>query len=180
MPKKITSKQIILAILAFVTVNLLAGYGTVILGIDIPGIYATLNKPSFAPPTWVFGSVWTFNTILFTYGFLVTLNSPDSIARTNLLRIDYLIILNYIVFQYLSFGSGLLFGAIIPAMFFWPTFSMLVLVILAIIQAYKIDTSSTTFSKNIKSLQSITCSFLPLVSWLLIATALGLSIWLKN
>jgi hypothetical protein len=53
--KPITSKQITTAILAYIAVNIVAGYGIIFLGADISGIYAALNKPYFAPPTWVFG-----------------------------------------------------------------------------------------------------------------------------
>jgi tryptophan-rich sensory protein len=177
---KITSKQIILSILGFALANFIAGYGVVLLGVDVPGIYAGLAKPYFAPPTSIFGVVWTFNTILFIYGFLITINSPSSRIRTTLMRIDYLLIFNYVIFQYLSFGSGVLFGRIIPAMFFIPTFSMLLLTIFASIYAYRLDTKDTGILTKIRSGKSVFASLTPLLSWILIASALGLGIWIMN
>ena len=176
----ITLKQIVIAAIAFVFVNLVAGYGIVLLGADIIQIYSNLNKPYFAPPTWVFGVVWTFNNIIVIYGILRTINLPKSILRTNLLGIDTLIAVNYMVFQYLSFGSGILFGKIIPVMFFLPTFSMLILTIMAMNKAYQLDTQSITFKNKILSGQSIFASYWSLFSWLIIASALGLGIWIMN
>lgn len=49
---------------------------------EIPGWYRTLAKPSFNPPSAVFGPVWTALYILMgTAAWLVT-NSPDSEWRT--------------------------------------------------------------------------------------------------
>jgi tryptophan-rich sensory protein len=178
--KPITLKQILLGILGFVLANIVAGYGIIALGVDVPQIYAGLSKPYFAPPTAIFGVVWTFNTVLFIYGFLRLWNLPDSSLRTKLLRVDYLIIFNYLVFQYLSFGSGLLFGAIIPALFAIPTITMLILVIVAMKLSYTLDTAQIDLLTKIKTGQSIFMTYTPLVSWLVIASALGLGIWFMN
>jgi tryptophan-rich sensory protein len=177
---KITPKQIIFALLGFIVTNLIAGYGIVLMGANIPEIYASLMKPDFAPPTSVFGIVWTFNTILFIYGFLLTLNSKATKIRSTLLKIDYLIIFNYSIFQYISFGSGILFGKIIPAMFFIPTMTMFILTAFAMKYAYKLDTSEMSFGAKLKSGKSVFASFWPLFGWLIVASALGLGIWLMN
>jgi translocator protein len=178
--KQITTKQIIIAVLGFVVANLIAGYGVVLLGVDIQGIYSTLNKPYFAPPTWVFGIAWTFNNIVVIYGILRTINLPDSLLKSKLLGVDTLIIANYLVFQYLSFGSGILFGKIIPAMFFLPTVSMLILTIIALKWSYTLDTTDMSITKKILSGKSIFASYWSLFGWLVVASALGLGIWIMN
>jgi translocator protein len=178
--KNITFKQIIIAILGFVVVNFIAGYGIVLLGADIPRIYETLNRPSFAPPTAIFGIVWTFNCILVAYGILLTFNLSKSELRTRLLITQVLLIFNYCIFQYLSFGSPILFGKLLPIMFFVPTLSMLILTVIAMNYAYKLDTADMSLKSKILSGRSIFATFTSLFGWLLIATALGFQIWMMN
>jgi tryptophan-rich sensory protein len=178
--KPITLKQVALATLGFLLANLIAGYGVVLLGVDIQGIYNTLSKPYFAPPTWVFGIAWTINNILVIYGILRTVNLPASLDRSRLLGIDTLIIVNYLVFQYLSFGSGVLFGKIIPFMFFLPTFSMFLLTVLALIKSYLLDTKDMSIWSKILSGKSIFASYWSLFGWLIIACGLGFGIWVMN
>ena len=178
--KNNTLKQIIFAILALIVINFVAGYGIVLLGVDIPKIYSSLNRPYFAPPKAIFGIVWTFNCILVTYGILLTVNLSKSALRTRLLMTQGLLVLNYCVFQYLSFGSPIVFGKLLPIMFFLPTLSMLILTIIGMFFAYKLDTSEVSFKSKILSGKSIFASFTSLFGWLLIATALGFEIWVMN
>jgi translocator protein len=178
--KNVTFKQIIIAILGFIIVNLIAGYGIVLLDVDVDGIYKSLNRPYFSPPTAVFGIVWTFNCILITYGILLTINLTKSALRARLLTTQGLLVLNYCIFQYLSFGSPNLFGKLLPIMFFVPTFTMLILTIIAMYYAYKLDTTKATFKSKILSGKSIFATFTSLFGWLLIATALGFEIWILN
>jgi tryptophan-rich sensory protein len=178
--KTITFKQIAVATVGFLVANLITGYGVVFLGVDIQGIYNTLSKPFFAPPTWVFGIAWTINNVLVIYGILRTINLPASLDRSRLLGIDTLIIVNYLVFQYLSFGSGVLFGKIIPFMFFLPTFSMFLLTVLALRKSYLLDTKDMSIWSKILSGKSIFASYWSLFGWLIIACGLGLGIWIMN
>jgi tryptophan-rich sensory protein len=151
----ITVKQILIAFAALVVVNLIAGYGVVWLGADIKGIYSILNKPYFAPPTWVFGIVWGFNCLMVTYGILLTLNSPKvspfANIRAKLIACYGLLILNYCVFQYLSFGSKILFGQLLPIMFFLPTLSMLILTIVGLRFAYQLDIIEMSLKSKVLS-----------------------------
>ena len=144
------------AVLFYVLVNLVAGYG-VTLFVDIKAAYAALNTPSWAPATWVFGAAWTLNNILVLLGNVWTLQAPVSAARTMLIRLQ-----------------------IASWMYFWPTFSMLLLTLASIYYAYRVDTTSRTFSQAIKSLRPITLTFSTLLLWLCIATTLGYYIMTHN
>lgn len=178
--KNITFKQVIVAILCYFVINLIAGYGIVWLGADIGGIYKNLNKPSFSPPTWIFGIVWSFNCLIVTYGILLAFNLAKSTLRKKLLITQALLVLNYSIFQYLSFGSPILFGKLLPLMFFLPTFSMLIFTIIAMNYAYKLDTLNMTLKNKLLSGKSIFATFWSLFSWLIIATAVGYGVWMMN
>ncbi len=161
------------AVIFYVLINLIAGYG-ITLFIDIKEIYSTLTLPLWAPATWVFGAAWTINNILVLIGNIWTLNSPASYERTWLLRLQVVSWINYAVFQWLSFGTG------IPSLFFWPTFSMLLLTLASIYYAYKIDTKHSSFLQTVTSFKSITLTFSTLIIWLSIASMLGYFIMMNN
>lgn len=63
----------LLALAFFVGISLLAGFvGSLSTMSSIQGWYAVLNQPSWTPPNWVFGPVWTLLYVLMgTSAFLV-------------------------------------------------------------------------------------------------------------
>jgi tryptophan-rich sensory protein len=152
------------ALLFYIIMNLVAGY-SITLFVDIKAAYAALTLPSWAPPTWVFGVAWTVNNILVLWGNIWSIYSPPSHARTRLLQLQAVSWVNYAVFQWLSFGTG------IPLLYFLPTFSMFLLTLASMYYARRLDAANGTY---------IAYSFTTLFIWLCIASALGLSITLNN
>ena len=126
-----------------------------------PAYYNSLKKISIAPPPWVFGIAWGVNNILVIIGNIWTLNHKPDPKRTKLLILQCLSWFNYVIFSALSFGTK------IPAMFFIPTFSMLILTIGSIYYARKLDLK-------------ISYTFVTLIIWLFLASVLGLSVWVYN
>jgi translocator protein len=60
-------------------VGVLGGLWT---GPEIPRWYRTLIKPSFNPPGWIFGPVWTTLYLLMAIAAWLVFNAPASSART--------------------------------------------------------------------------------------------------
>jgi tryptophan-rich sensory protein len=168
-----TTHPYITALLFYIVINLVGGY-SITLFVNIKEVYTALNTPWWAPATWVFGAAWTINNILVLLGNIATLKAPVSRNRTTLIRLQIATWINYSVFQWLSFGTG------IPAMFFVPTFTMLLLTLASIYYAYKIDTTHTTLWHKVKSFKSIAFSFSTLIVWLAVATVLGCYIMMNN
>lgn len=161
------------AVIFYFIINLVAGY-SVTLFVDIQEVYKNFNLPSWAPATWVFGAVWTLNNILVLAGNIWTLNKEHSKERTMLIRLQIISWINFAVFQWLSFGTG------IPALFFWPSFTMLCITILSMYYAYRLDTKHERFFDTIMKGRSITLTFSTLIVWLIIANALGFYVMIHN
>jgi benzodiazapine receptor len=62
-------KDLLKLILAVVGCELVGILGSVFTISAIPGWYATLNKPSFSPPNWLFGPVWALLYLLIGVAF---------------------------------------------------------------------------------------------------------------
>ncbi len=58
--------------------------------------YLSLNKPFFAPPSWLFGIIWPILYLLITYSIYNTYKDSDKNYKRNLL-------INYITNQLFSF-----------------------------------------------------------------------------
>ena len=70
----------LLACIAFpVAVGGFSGFLTVA---NISGWYTTLAKPSFNPPNYLFGPVWTLLYVLMGVSFYLVLNQPKSKERS--------------------------------------------------------------------------------------------------
>jgi translocator protein len=70
---KIDIKKLIISIVLPVAVGAIAGIAT---SRNIPTWYATLVKPSFAPPNYLFGPVWTTLYILMGISLYIIWNNP--------------------------------------------------------------------------------------------------------
>jgi translocator protein len=82
----------------------------------IPGWYATLNQPTFNPPNWLFGPVWTVLYVLMGISLYLIWKEPPSQIRTFAMAAFFIqLILNFSwSFLFFYFKSiGLAFGEII-------------------------------------------------------------------
>jgi len=99
-------KAPLLAIFSFVIVYAAAGIGNMATMPSIPTWYATLNKPFFNPPNWIFGPVWTLLFTLLAISFWRILKAPkgDPHRTTAIIAFAVQMILNplwSIVFFYM-------------------------------------------------------------------------------
>ncbi len=73
-----TYAKLIISIAAPLAVGAVAGIFT---GQAIPTWYTTLNAPSFNPPNWIFGPMWTLLYVLMGISLFMVWNSEPGKAR---------------------------------------------------------------------------------------------------
>lgn len=145
--------SLILFILAVVLIGMLIGYAT------LPGEwYASLNKPSFTPPNWVFAPVWTALYILIAIaGWRCWLRDRSSAA----MKLWFVqMALNFL-------WSPVFFGAQQPALALVVVIAALAAVIGFIIAAWNKDRLAAIL-------------FLPYAAWTAFATALTAGVVVMN
>ena len=159
---KFNLKDIAELIISLVIVFAAGGIGTIFTLSQIPTWYATLTKPSWAPPNWLFGQVWTTLYILMAIAlFLVWregLNRED--VRLAILIFAVQLVLN-VLWSVIFFGYNSLLGGLVVVIILW-------IVILAnIIVFYRVSKPAGLL-------------LLPYIIWVSIASYLNYSVYLLN
>ena len=138
--------------------NGLGGYFTFI---SVETWYQTLNKPSFNPPDWIFGPVWTTLYILMGISVWLVWKREPSTDRTIGIRIFWVQLFFNILWTYIFFGIqkvGLSFLEIIFLIF---------LIFSNVIYFLKIDKIAGYL-------------LIPYLIWVLYASVLTYNIWILN
>jgi benzodiazapine receptor len=136
--------------------------GSIVTIAEIPTWYSTLSKPSWAPPNWLFGPVWTTLYILMGIAlFLVWregLNRSD--VRFAILIFAVQLVLN-LLWSIVFFTYHSLFGGFIVIMILW-------IAILANIIAFSIISRTAGLL------------LVPYIVWVSIASYLNYSVYILN
>jgi tryptophan-rich sensory protein len=128
----------------------------------IPLWYNTLTKPSFNPPSWVFGPVWTI--LYFMMGvalFIVWTSKSKSKEKIEAISIFFLQLSLNALWSPIFFGAQSPFMGLIIIILLWIT------ILLTIIKFFKV-------SKIAGGL------LVPYFLWVSFATILNFSIWQLN
>lgn len=157
------SKNSFIYLLLFITLCLLIGNG---LGgyftfLSVETWYQTLNKPSFNPPDWVFGPVWTTLYVFMGISIWLVWKKEPSKIRSIGIKIFWLQLFFNVFWTYLFFGIqkiGLSFIEIIFLIF---------LIILNIFYFLKINKIAGYL-------------LVPYLLWVSYASVLTYNIWILN
>lgn len=151
-------RVLFLCVLGTLTVGTISGLANTD---SITTWYAGLIKPSFNPPNWIFGPVWTLLYILMGIGIYQVIVSPAAVHRTRAIRI-------YVIQLLLNFTwSFLFFYFRSPA---WAFLNIILLWFLIWMMVF-------TF-RNVRPLAA--WLQLPYLAWVSFATLLNASIWYLN
>ncbi|HRG19092.1 MAG TPA: tryptophan-rich sensory protein [Flavobacterium lutivivi] len=153
-----------LRIAAIVLTCLAVGYFSSLVTRDnIPTWYATLKKPFFNPPNWVFAPVWTILYIMMGIAAGRVWNKVDS-DQQNVKKGMYFFIIQLALnalWSYLFFGMHNLFLSIIEIILLW------LMIYETIIQFKKVDRLASKL-------------LIPYLVWVSYASILTASVWYLN
>jgi translocator protein len=149
-------------ILSILLCQLAGLIGSVFTTSAIPNWYATLQKPSFNPPSWIFGPVWiTLYLLMGISLYLVWLKrGSNSLTQTAIILFVVHLILN-------ALWSIIFFGLKNPMIAFFEIIVLWIMIVVLIYIFFKIDKRSAYL-------------LLPYFLWVSFASILNFSIWQLN
>lgn len=128
----------------------------------IPTWYAHLNKPSFTPPNWLFGPVWTILYLLMGISFyLIKVTKVKKMQRIEAVQFY----ISQLVFNMI--WSIMFFGLHTPAAAFGTIVALWLLILFTIIRFFAIKKTAAYL-------------LLPYIAWVSFAAVLNFSIALLN
>jgi tryptophan-rich sensory protein len=155
-------KNIFKLLFAIVFCQLAGILGSVFTFPSVKGWYATLQKPSFSPPNWVFAPVWVALFFLMGISLYLILKKDirDREVKKGLLVFVIQLFLN-IRWSFLFFYLHNPFSAFLDILLLWLA------IVLTVIQFRKIDRGAAYL-------------LLPYLTWVSFAALLNFSVWQLN
>lgn len=149
-------------LVALVICQLAGVVGTLFTTPSISTWYATLRKPFFNPPNWLFGPVWVTLFILMGISFYLVWNKGAKNKKVKIALGAFAIQLALnALWSILFFGLRSPFYAFIEIVMLWTA------IVFTIIKFYKISRGAALL-------------LLPYIIWVTIAAVLNLSVWMLN
>lgn len=128
---------------------------------SVPEWYATLNKPSFNPPDWIFGPVWTSLYILMGISLFLIWKQVASKERNLAILIFFLQLLLNFAWSFIFFYFNMIGIALIEIILLW------IGIIIMSVLFYKIKPMAAYIN-------------IPYFIWVTFATILNVSYYLLN
>ena len=157
MNKTLTLKFLI-SILLPLSLGAIAGMFT---SQSVPEWYATLNRPSFNPPNWIFGPVWTTLYILMGISFFLIWKQEASKVRNRAILFFLLQLMLNFAWSFIFFYFNMIGLALVEIILLWIS------IVTMLVVFYKI--------KPIASYINI-----PYLLWVTFATVLNASYYVLN
>jgi len=156
-------RDVLLAVLSVGAVAVTSILGQVATFPNLVPWYAGLIKPSFNPPNWIFGPVWTTLYGLMAFALWRVLRAPGELGRRRARAVGW-------------FAWLLLLNAAWSWMFFWAHSPLLGLV--NILPQLLVTVATARSFAQIDRLAGL--CLLPLIGWVAFAGVLNAAIWLLN
>jgi benzodiazapine receptor len=154
-----------------IAIPLVAGViGSIFTSESVSTWYQTIEKPSFSPPNWLFGPVWTTLYVLMGISLFLVWRATTSTTTSTKDRRGRKIA------AFIAFGSQLIlnvlwsfifFGLRSPQLAFAEIVILLISIVVTIVIFYKISRLAAVL-------------MMPYAGWVTFASFLNLQIWLLN
>ena len=115
--------KLIISILLPLSVGAIAGMFT---SQAVPIWYASLNRPFFSPPNWVFGPVWTSLYILLGISFFLIWKEKASKERDLAIKVFLVQMLLNFAWSFLFFYFNLIGAALIEIILLWISIALMI------------------------------------------------------
>ena len=92
----------------------------------VPIWYASLNRPSFSPPNWVFGPVWTTLYILLGISFFLIWKENPTRERNLAIKVFSIQMLLNFAWSFIFFYFNLIGVALIEIILLWISISLMI------------------------------------------------------
>ncbi len=135
--------------------------GAVFTTSEIPTWYATLQKPSFNPPNYLFGPVWTVLYILMGISLYLIWKQPASTIKTTAITLFMIQFTLNFFWSIIFFNQHQIGWALVEIIAMW------LFILLTIFWFAKLDKTAAWL-------------LVPYISWVSFATILNYSLWRLN